>query len=74
MTDHLPSTITAAARTGANERVDLRVVPVVVSRRSGFPCNRRSSAIFRLWREGTDPAQRGPRGRRQVKPVRGGAA
>lgn len=74
MTDHLPSTITAAAQAGADEQVDLRVVPVVVSRHSSFPCNRRSSAIFRLRREGTDPAQRGPAGRRQVMPVRGGAA
>ena len=74
MTDHLLPTITAAAQTGANERVDLRVVPVVVSRRSSGPSIRRSVAIFRLWREGTDPAQRGPKGRQQTMPLRGGAA
>ena len=35
------------------------VVPVVVSRRSRTQLHCRSHAIFRLWREGTDPAPRG---------------
>lgn len=69
MNDHLLPT-----KAGAMGRAACQVVPVVVSRPSSDQPNRRSLAVIRLWREGTDPAQRGRKGRRPMMPVIGGAA
>jgi len=59
MTDYPSPTTTASSVSGVRNRGGARVVPVVVSRpRAALP-HRRTMPDFRLWREGTDPAERG---------------
>lgn len=59
MTVHLYPTIPAASGWGDRKRGCVDVVPVVVSRHSSIQLHGRSLAIFRILREGTDPAARG---------------
>lgn len=49
------------------------VISVVASRHLPALLHRRSKAIFRPWREGTDPASRGTNGRQEAAAA-GGAA
>ena len=49
------------------------VISTVVPRPLNVLCSWRPLAKFRLWREGTDPALRGPKGRWKVKRLIGGA-
>jgi len=73
MTDHLCLTTPAASGWGDLKRGGVDVVPVVVSRHSRTQLHCRSHAIFRLWREGTDPASRGRGGWQQAVWQSGGA-
>lgn len=74
MTVHLCLCTPAASGWGDLKRGGVAVVPVVVSRRSRMQLHCRSHAIFRLRREGTDPASRGRRGRQHAVCRSGDAA
>ena len=71
MTDYPFPTTTAPSVSGVRNPGGARVVPIVVSRPRAALLHRRTMADFRLWREGTDPAQRGLGGR-QGRPGAGG--
>ena len=65
MTDSPSPTTTGTSVSGGRSRGDTGVVPIVVSRPRAALLHRRTMADFRLWREGTDPAQRGLGGRQE---------
>ncbi len=65
MTDNPSPTATGTSLRGVRNRGGARDVPVVVSRLRAARLHRRTMADFRLWREGTDPAQRGLGGRQE---------
>lgn len=65
MTDYPFPTTTAPSVSGVSSRCGARDDPVVVSRLRAALLHRRTMADFRLWREGTDPAQRGLGGRQE---------
>jgi len=73
MTQHLLPTTAAASQARGEEREDVHVIPVVVSRRPSAQANRRSMTDFCLWWEGTDPAPRGLTGRPQPLTMMGEA-
>lgn len=57
-TSHAPA-FTAPTTIGQSTHSPFFVAPVVRSRASADDRSRRSTAVFRLGREGTDPASRG---------------
>lgn len=71
MTDHLHLLSPRPSETQATNPGSFAVISLVVSRPSTGRRSRRSSAVFRLWREGTDPASRGAQGRRQAPQAMG---
>lgn len=67
MTNYLQLLPPTPSSTQATSPGSFAVISVVLSRPSTVRRNPRSYGVFRLWREGTDPASRGTQGRQQAR-------